>query len=399
MKFWDAPGTNYDIKFWAVKNKMSFFKKLLISIFILAFSSALLAKGTVYRVGPDDKYKKPSELVKRVKSGDIIEIMPGTYLNDDAVWRTDNLTIRGSGVRPKLMFDEQGVIRNRKAIWVIAGDNILIENIEFSGAHVPNLNGVGLRVEGKNLTVRNSYFHHNEFAILTGSIEGTLTVKNSEFAYHHRKARFAHAVYVGDVEHFIFQGNYVHHSDGGHHIKSRARKSEILYNRLSDEDHGNSSYLIDLPNCGNAVIMGNILFQGYATENHTAIAYGAEGCEDKQVSLSVVNNSFLNQNPQGGFFVKNWTTKSILITNNIVVGKGKLAAGTAQTITNLVKPNIDVYDSDIPEFNTNIDPQAVNAGTKLNITLRPVFEYRHPMSIAPRRTQGKVDIGVFEFQE
>lgn len=357
---------------------MNIFKKILITGFILVFSSAILAKGKVYRVGPDTKYKKPSALVKRVKSGDIIEIMPGTYLNDDAVWHTDNLTIRGIGVRPNLMFDKQGVIRNRKAIWVIAGDNILIENIEFSGAHVPHLNGAGLRVEGKNLTVRNSYFHHNEFAILTGIIQGKLTVKNSEFAYQHRKGRFAHAVYVGDAEHFIFQGNYVHHSDGGHHVKSRARKSEILYNRLSDEDYGNSSYLIDLPNCGHAVIMGNILFQGETTENFTAIAYGAEGCKGKPVSLSVVNNSFLNQNLHGGFFVKNWTNKPILIANNIVVGKGQLAAGTAHTVTNLVKLNIDVHDSDITELKVDIDLQAVNAGTKLNSTLIPVFEYRHP---------------------
>ena len=378
---------------------MNFLKKLLISFFILAFSSAILAKGTVYRVGPNAKYKKPSELVKRVKPGDIIEIMPGTYLNDEAVWRTDNLTVRGIGVRPKLMFDKQGVIRNRKAIWVIKGDNILIENIEFSGAHVPDLNGVGLRVEGKNLTVRNSYFHHNEFAILTGAIEGTLTIKNSEFAYQHRNGRFAHAVYVGNVEHFIFQGNYVHHSDGGHHVKSRARKSEILYNRLSDENNGNSSYLIDLPNCGDAVIMGNILFQGDATKNHTAIAYGAEGCEGKQLSLSVVNNSFLNQNLEGGFFIKNWTDKSVLIANNIVTGKGKLVDGNAQTITNLVKLNIEVDDSDIPELNVDIEPQAINAGTKLNSILTPVFEYSHPMGIVPRRTQGEVDIGAFEFHE
>ena len=140
---------------------MNGFKTVLVCGFIMACCSAIPVESKVYRVGPDAKYKKPSQLVSRVIPGDIIEILPGSYLNDAAVWRTDNLTIRGAGGRPHLMFDKAGVIRNRKAIWVIAGDNMMIENIEFSGAHVPSLNGAGLRVQGKNLTVSNSYFHHN----------------------------------------------------------------------------------------------------------------------------------------------------------------------------------------------------------------------------------------------
>jgi hypothetical protein len=54
-----------------------------------------------------------------------------------------------------------------KGIWVISGNDTVVENIEFSGAAVPDANGAGIRFEGVNLTVRNCYFHHNQNGILT----------------------------------------------------------------------------------------------------------------------------------------------------------------------------------------------------------------------------------------
>ena len=347
----------------------------------------------MYRVGPDENFRRPSELVNRVVSGDVIEIMPGTYLNDEAVWRADDLTIRGVGWRPHLHFDKQHRISNRKAIWVIAGDNIRLENIEFSGAHVPNLNGAGLRVEGANLSVGNCFFHHNEFGILTGRLEGTLTISNSEFAYQHRNGTFAHGIYVGDVERFVFQGNYVHHSDGGHHVKSRARKSVIRYNFLSDGKDGEASYAIDLPNCGDALVMGNVLLQGERSVNHTAIAYGSEGCAGKTVTLSVVNNSFVNRYPNGGFFVKNRTERAVLIANNMIVGNAGLVSGKARNVSNISPGLRGISESNIMQRLLHYDTPA---GTTLPAPLMPTFQYRHPTSVVPRPVRDKIAIGAFQ---
>ncbi len=358
---------------------------------LLLFCSGLLAGGRIHRVGPDQQFRRPSELVGRVSPGDIIEIMPGTYLNDEAVWRTDNLTVRGVGQRPRLHFDGKGRIANGKAIWVVAGVNMRLENIEFSGAHVAALNGAGLRVESGGLSVRNCYFHHNEFAILTGKIAGTLSVTNSEFAFQRRNGTFAHGVYVGNAERFVFRGNYVHHSAGGHHVKSRAAKSEILYNFLSDDD-GQTSYAIDLPNCGEALVMGNILLQGEGSLNHTAISFGAEGCNGKSRSLEVVHNSFVNRYP-GGYFVKNHSGRAVSIANNILFGRAGLASGKALDIANVKRPAADIPDSSIVRY---LSAVPAIAGAALPELLTPRYQYRHPAGVISRPVSERPAVGAFQ---
>jgi len=71
-----------------------------------------------------------------------------------------------------------------KGIWVISGNDTVVENIEFSGAAVPDANGAGIRFEGVNLTVRNCYFHHNQNGILTNNQQvGELLVEYTEFGF------------------------------------------------------------------------------------------------------------------------------------------------------------------------------------------------------------------------
>lgn len=366
--------------------------KALLAMAVALFSGPLPVFGTVYRVGPNESIRRPSELTGRVVAGDVVEILPGTYLDDEAVWRTDRLTLRGVGEKPRLHVSKDYRIANGKAIWVIAGDRIRIENLEFSGAHVPALNGAGLRVEGSDLTVDNCYFHENEFGILSGKTGGTLTVTNSEFAYQHRTGRFAHGIYVGDAEQFVFQGNYVHHSDGGHHVKSRARKSRILYNFLSDGEGGRGSYAIDLANCGHAVIMGNVLLQGEHSVNHTAISYGAEGCAGKPVSLAVVNNSYVNLYPNGGYFVKNHSDRTVLIANNVTLGSGALVQGPAKTLANLKRGSCSGSGSKVIRCLSAGDR---HEGVSLPASLTPVYQYSHPANSVPRPAAGKTVIGAF----
>ncbi|MGD2118261.1 MAG: right-handed parallel beta-helix repeat-containing protein [Chromatiales bacterium] len=359
------------------------------------WANAWADSGRVWRVGPGLQYETPGQLRKLVRDGDTIEILPGTYLNDSVVWHRNRLTFRGVGGRPHLQFDAHGRIGNGKAIWVIGGDDVLVENIEFSGARVPHLNGAGIRVEGRNLTVRNCHFHHNEFAILSGRIDGRLTIENSEFGYQHREGRFAHGVYVGDVNRLVFRGNYVHHSDEGHHLKSRARINEIAYNRMTDERDGNSSYLIDLPNCGRSVIIGNLLHQGAHTANNSAIAYGAEGCKDKPKSLQVLFNTFVNDNPLGGNFVRNWTDTPVLVSNNLLFGTGLLAEGPVQAVSNL--NNAEPGLRDVAGFDYQLLPGSPAIDAADPDSQQPLWQYRHPLQLEPRPTVGQTDIGAYEY--
>jgi len=115
------------------------------------------------------------------QDGDIVEIEAATYDGDAAVWRQNNLTLRGIGGRAVLRAN--GASAEGKAIWVIKGSGAIVENIEFVGSTVADGNGAGIRQEGAGLIIRNCYFHHNQNGILTGQNPlSDILIESSEFA-------------------------------------------------------------------------------------------------------------------------------------------------------------------------------------------------------------------------
>ena len=79
-------------------------------------------------------------------------------------WSTSGLTI--TGVHGRAHIDAAGANSEGKAIWVIAGNDTTIENVELSGTRVPDDNGAGIRQEGAGLTLRHCLFDHNQEGIL-----------------------------------------------------------------------------------------------------------------------------------------------------------------------------------------------------------------------------------------
>src|SRR5690242_10252189 len=152
----------------------------------------------VIRVGPAQAIATPSAAAKIARDGDTIEIDAGIYAGDTAVWFQSRLTIRGRGGRAHLRAD--GAAAEGKAIWVVKGAQTTIDNIEFSGAKVADRNGAGIRLEGPGLTVRNSYFHHNENGILAGqNLESDVLIESSEFAHNGFGDGQSHNLYIGTV--------------------------------------------------------------------------------------------------------------------------------------------------------------------------------------------------------
>ena len=101
------------------------------------------ADAATLQVGWGKKYLFPSVAAKFALDGDTIEIDAGVYPKDAATWKQNNLTIRAIGGKAHLNAD--GANAEGKGIWVIRGNNVTIENIEFSGAHVRDNNGAGIR--------------------------------------------------------------------------------------------------------------------------------------------------------------------------------------------------------------------------------------------------------------
>ena len=133
--------------------------------------SRLRTSGTptgrrVLKVGPDQQLRRPSDAARVAQDNDIIEIESGRYVGDVALWQQSGLLLRGVNGRPHL--DSQGHTAQEQGIWVFRGNDIVVENIEFSGARARTRNGSGIRFFGRNLTVRDSYFHTTRTACSPG---------------------------------------------------------------------------------------------------------------------------------------------------------------------------------------------------------------------------------------
>ncbi|MFZ4537946.1 hypothetical protein [Propionivibrio sp.] len=287
-------------------------------------------KPATMLVGSQEKITTISEAAKRARDGEIIEIRPGDYRGQPAVWTQDNLVIRGAGTRPVMIAD--GKSAEGKAIWVVRGGKVRIENIEFRGSRVPSGNGAGIRFEGGHLVVHRCAFFDNEMGMLTAnSPEMTLEVSDSVFGSAPRhEGQLHHLLYVGAIGRFVLSGSRFEQGYLGHLVKSRARENDVRYNLLVDGEEGRASYELEFPNGGIAYVIGNVIGQSAGTDNPVLVSYGAEGPRWPDNALFLAHNTLLNDF-HAGTFLKVWTEKfpgsiETWVINNLTVGYGDLFA-------------------------------------------------------------------------
>jgi len=371
-----------------------------ISIFIFLCSIVTICDAITFQVGPLRPYRTPSEVAPLVEDGDIIEIDAGIYSNDVAVWRKNNLTIRGTGGRAHIRTTSKHA--EGKGIWVIKGNITLIENIEFSGAKVPDNNGAGIRLEGANLTIRKCYFHDNQNGILAGNNHNSdITIEYTEFKHNGSGDGYTHNLYIGEIRNFTIQYSYSHDAVIGHQIKSRALNNFILYNRLMDKKNGTSSYIIDLPNGGNAFIIGNIIQQGKQTDNSTLVSYGMERPLHKENTLFIINNTFVNERHAGVFIRTAKDVRTVKIVNNLFINKGTLHVGEGELINNLKTRHPKFIDKSNYDYHLQAGSPAINKGIKIaphnGFELMPTHQYKHNSNVQNRIKKDTIDLGAFEF--
>jgi hypothetical protein len=250
--------------------------------------------------------------VQQAADGDVIELLPGEHRGQVAVLVQRRLTVRGAPAasRPVLLADGQSA--EGKAILVVRGGSVQIENLEFRGARVPDHNGAGIRFERGRLWVRNCAFFDNQNGILAGNVDDAeLTVENSVFGQAPPHTMLPHLVYVGRIARFVLQGSHLSGGLNGHLVKSRARVNEVRYNHLVDGADGRASYELEFPNGGAATVVGNVIAQGEHSSNPAIVSFGAEGegAADEPGALRVhslvlVNNTLVNSGWRPAQFVR-----------------------------------------------------------------------------------------------
>jgi hypothetical protein len=381
---------------------------------VLGAAIAAPASAATLSVGAGQAYATPCKAFAAAAAGDLIEIQAGTYTGDVCTIAQSNLTIRGVNGRPKI--NAGGRSAGGKAIWVVGGSNITIDNVEMVGAKVADKNGAALRLEGTNFTLRNSFLHDNENGILSGvNTASTIVLENNEFGHNGYGDGYSHNVYIGKAGKLTFRYNYSHDANVGHNLKTRALYNTIAYNRFSSLRAGETgstaagkpSYEIDVPNGGTTFIIGNVIMQPVAGNNPNIVAYGEEGVSGYATDLYVVNNTFINDESSRGTFVMvgSGVTTPVKLTNNLFSGYGAITTqANAAKLTNYQALSVDFVDRaayDLRPRNTSL---IVNAGSRPGysankVSLNAAASYKHTASGINRATiNGANDIGAYEVQ-
>jgi len=307
-------------------------------------------------------------------------------LGDSAIWTRDNITVRAVGGRVRLV--ASGMAAEGKAIWVVRGGRMTVEGFDFSGSRVSDKNGAGIRLEKGALSVRDCSFTDSQNGILTGNNPTVeLDIVNTEFGYNGHGDGQSHNLYVGEIARLAVSGSYFHHAKVGHLLKSRAAVNHIVCNRLTDETGGSASYELEFAAGGVAYVVGNIIQQGSQTQNPHLISYAAEGYKWPRNELYLINNTLVDDRPQGGVFLRvkpgNATIKAV---NNLLVGKGTLNTAGPGEYRNNITVGWEEFERAAREdyrlrAQSKLLGTAEDAGLASGQALMPDSEYVHPRKV------------------
>jgi len=352
------------------------------------------ASPRLIRVGPHRAVTRIAVAARMAKSGDVIEVDAGEYVDDSASWPQSNLTIRATGGRARMI--QHGPGAEGKAIWVFKGDQVTVENFEFSGAHGRDMNAAGIRHEGGRLTVRNCLFEDNQMGLLTWNNErAELNVENSEFranavAANHRPGdAIGHQIYVGSIARFTLRESFVHHGAFGHLVKSRARENHIVNNLIADGVGGRASYELEFPSGGIAYVLGNVIAQSAQTENSQLISFGAEGYRWPRNEFYLVNNTLVDDLRRDGVLLRvAHGAGRVVLVNNLMLGNASLATDIAwESRNNRIAGPGDFASAPNGDYRLRAGSALVGKGVEPDaangVSMRLEREYDHPLRGRP----------------
>ncbi len=277
------------------------------------------AQARTLEVGQGKQFAAPSAAVAAAGEGDKIDIYPGQYF-DCASIRKNNITIEGVGSPDQVVMTDKAC--EGKALLVIGAADVTVRNLTLTRARVQDENGAGIRGEGHNLLIDHVRFVNNQNGILSGIGSGTITIRDSVFDKNgYCGHACSHGVYLAGYDLVRIERTRFTDTKRAHHIKSRAKRTEVIDCDIEDGPDGTASYEIEIPNGGSLVARGNTIEKGPHAENHTAaIMIGSEGVTQPTPEIIVQNNTFRKDGDYPTIFVDNLTATEAQLSGNKIIG-------------------------------------------------------------------------------
>jgi hypothetical protein len=249
-----------------------------------------------------------------------IRIAPGRY-GDCAVQEAGRIAFvaeeRGTAV-----FD--GGACEGKATLVLRGRSARVDGLVFVNVRVADGNGAGIRLQQGDLEVAYTRFADGQCGILShDDPASSISIDHSTFSGLGKDpdGNGAHSLYIGDYGRLSVTRTRFERGTGGHYLKSRSARIEVLDSSFDDSQGRRTNYLIDLSNGAVGRIAGNTFVHGTGKENHTTmVTVAPEGAENRSAGL-VIENNHVAVVP--GFkwqtaFVGDWSGEKLVVRGNRV---------------------------------------------------------------------------------
>ncbi|MCD6404996.1 MAG: right-handed parallel beta-helix repeat-containing protein, partial [Planctomycetes bacterium] len=234
------------------------------------------ASGETWKVGDLDALS--AILAEKARPGDIVEVEPGAYRLDRPsikVLRSGTpqcpVTIRGvirEGVRPQI--DAGGVnVEDGIIFFPEATHDVIVENLDLCNAAGSGNDGEtfgwkssGIRVYGKNITIRNCRSHHNENGFYAGSKADFVLVENCEIDHSGTSVAGREPYnnnFYFNAKHQMVRNCYIHHATGAENFKSRGGNTIFAFNWVEEE----AAYSVEVAsgNENNTLWLGNCVIK------------------------------------------------------------------------------------------------------------------------------------------
>ncbi|WP_141243832.1 right-handed parallel beta-helix repeat-containing protein [Sphingomonas lenta] len=294
-------------------------RRLALLAVLFAGPAPTQAPGAPFTVAETGRsYRQLQEAVDAIGDGaGTIRIAPGVH-RDCAV--QERGTVSFVAAQPgAVVFDR--MVCESKAALVLRGRGARVDGIVFRNLEVADGNGAGIRIEKGNLDVANSMFLDSQSGILSANDPaGRISIDHSTFAGLGKDptGNGAHGMYIGDYGSLRVTNSRFERGTGGHYLKNRAARVEILNNSFDDTRGRTTNYMIDLSNGATGRIAGNEFVQGREKDNYsTMIAVSPEGVQNSSEGLVVENNGArLAPGAERTTFLGAWSNEPMVIRGN-----------------------------------------------------------------------------------
>ena len=345
----------------------------ILALFLLL---AAPAAATTYEVGPGKPYANLQGVAPLLGPGDVVLVSggstyPGGVVLDQAGTAAQPIVVRGvpaAGARPRI----SGATNTLE----VRADNYVLEGLELTGGTFRCLYHHADNVVARDLVIHGCAKHG---LLGADSDSGTLVLEYSEF-YDCGEGTQNHCIYMAtdEVAHpgsvFRMQHNYVHDTNGGNAVKSRAQRNEIYFNWIEGALYHELELIGPDPAGGSAIpgvredsdVVGNVLRK---VNTFSVTRFGGDGTGASEGRYRFAFNTVITQPGGGAVFRLFDPLESVEMHGNVFYGAGGASVNLLRQVEAVWVSGARVVGGDrnwVTSGSQNVPPEWTNTLTGTN---------------------------------